>query len=81
MVNDFEQIYTEYFDVVYRYIFSLCRNETVAEDITQDTFVKALKSINSFKGDCKLSVWLCQIAKNAYFSLYNTRKRSAPRRA
>nr|WP_097014316.1 sigma-70 family RNA polymerase sigma factor [Anaerocolumna aminovalerica] len=67
-MTEFEEIYSEYFEDVYRYVLCLCRNESIAEDITQETFFKALKNIDSFKGDCKMSVWLCQIAKNSYFS-------------
>lgn len=69
-VTKFEEIYSQHFTDVYKYALSLCRNETIAEDIAQETFFKALKSINNFKGECKLRVWLCQIAKNTYFSLY-----------
>ena len=64
----FEQIYTEYFDDVYRYVYSLSHSSAVAEEVTQDTFFKALKSIDSFRGECKLRVWLCQIAKNTYLT-------------
>ncbi|MCL1949353.1 MAG: RNA polymerase sigma factor [Turicibacter sp.] len=65
---DFEKIYADYFLVVYKYILSLCRNEKIAEDVTQETFFKALKNVDKFKGECKLEVWLCQIAKNHYFT-------------
>ncbi len=65
---DFEKIYTEYFSDVYRYVLSICKNEAIAEDITQDTFFKALKKIDTFNGNCKLYVWLCQIAKNTYLN-------------
>lgn len=71
----FEDIYSQYFTDVYKYSLSLCRNETKAEEITQETFFKALKNIDRFKGDCKLSVWLCQIAKNTYFSMCQKEKR------
>ncbi len=67
-VTEFEEIYSEYFKDVYRYVLCLSKNESIAEDITQETFFKALKNIDSFKGNCKMSVWLCQIAKNSYFS-------------
>lgn len=67
-VTEFEGIYSEYFEDVYRYVLCLSKNESIAEDITQETFFKALKNIDSFKGNCKMSVWLCQIAKNLYFS-------------
>lgn len=67
-VTELEEIYSEYFKDVYRYVLCLSKNESIAEDITQETFFKALKKIDSFKGNCKMSVWLCQIAKNLYFS-------------
>ena len=67
-VTEFEGIYSEYFEDIYRYVLCLSKNENIAEDITQETFFKALKNINSFKGNCKMSVWLCQIAKNTYYS-------------
>lgn len=68
-MDEIEEIYAQHFESVYRYVFSLCRNETTAEDITSETFLKAIKAIDGFKGDCSVKVWLCQIAKNTYFSL------------
>ena len=76
-MTEVDEVYTLYFKDVYRYVFSLCRNETVAEDITQETFFKALKSIDGFKGNCKMRVWLCQIAKNTYYTLYARDKKAA----
>lgn len=75
---DFGEIYAEYFSDVYKYALTLCRNEAVAEEITQETFFKAMKQINQFNGSCKLYVWLCQIAKNTYFSLADKQSRLAP---
>ncbi len=71
---DFGEIYTEYFSDVYKYVLTLCRNEVIAEEVTQETFFKALQHINRFNGSCRLYVWLCQIAKNTYFSLAKRRK-------
>lgn len=68
-MTEIEEIYHKYFTDVYKYALSLCRNEALAEEITQETFFKALKSIDNFKGNCKMRVWLCQIAKNTYFSI------------
>jgi RNA polymerase sigma-70 factor (ECF subfamily) len=73
-VTSFNEIYDKYFKDVYRYILSLSRNSRIAEDITQETFIKAFKCIDSFKGNCKLQVWLCQIAKNTYYSYYKKEK-------
>jgi len=68
-VTDFERVYDLYFRDVYRYAYSLCRSESSAEEITQETFFKALKSIDMFDGRCSVFVWLCQIAKNTYLSM------------
>jgi len=67
-VTDFNEIYSQYFKDVHKYVLSLSKNEAVAEEITQETFFKALKNIDKFNGTCKVYVWLCQIAKNTYFS-------------
>ena len=63
---DLEKIYREYFTIVYRYTLSISRDSNLAEEITQETFVKALQKIGGFRGDCDINVWLCQIAKNEY---------------
>lgn len=76
--SEFENIYKEYFSTVYKYALSLCQNETVAEEVTQETFFKVMRNIDKFNGSCKLYVWLCQIAKNTYFSLYKHEKRFLP---
>lgn len=67
-MDEFEKIYSDYYDLVYRYVISLCKDEIWAQDLTQECFFKALKNIKSFRGDCKLSVWLCQIAKNTFLT-------------
>lgn len=72
---EFEELYKEYHPVVFRYLLSLCQDVDVAEEITQETFFKVLKNINQFQGQCKFSSWLCQIAKNTYFSYYKKQKR------
>lgn len=74
-MEDFEKIYSQYFDIVFRYVLSLCKDETLAEEITQEAFFKALKKIDSFRGDCKINVWLCQIAKNTYYSISENKKK------
>jgi len=74
-VTEFEHIYNQYFREVYSFVLLLSRNEKIAEEITQETFFKALKNIDTFKGNCKLSVWLCQIAKNTYFTYLDKQKK------
>lgn len=74
-MEDFEAIYIQYFDSVYKYVFSLCRDGTIAEEITQETFFRAMEHMDKFQGRCKLYVWLCQIAKNTLFSYLKKQKR------
>lgn len=74
-MTDFGEIYSEHFSDVYKYVLTLCRNEAIAEEVTQETFFKAMRRIDQFNGSCKLYVWLCQIAKNTYFSFAKKQKR------
>ena len=57
-----------HYKYVKSYALSLCLNETVAEDITQETFYNAIKKIDTFKNDCKIETWLCSIAKNIFLN-------------
>ncbi len=77
-MSDFQEVYDLYFKDVYKYALSLTRDPQAAEEITQETFFKALKNIDSFRGQCRLYVWLCQIAKNTYLSDLQKRSRRAP---
>lgn len=74
MIN-IEEIYNEYFKVVYRYLFCLTRNSDKAEELTQETFYRAVQKIDSFNGNSKISSWLCQIAKNLYLDELKKEKR------
>ena len=62
-----EELYRTYFDIVYRYIRSISQDGALAEEVTQETFFKALEKIDQFRGDCDVRVWLCQIAKNTLY--------------
>ncbi|MEK8131886.1 sigma-70 family RNA polymerase sigma factor [Paenibacillus filicis] len=77
-MTGFDAIYKHYFSDVYKYVLSLSRNEAIAEEVTQETFFKAMQNIDRFNGTCKLYVWLCQIAKNTYFSWSQKQKRTLP---
>ena len=74
-MQSIEKVYKEYFETVNKYLFCLTRNNDISEELTQETFYKAVKKINTYKGDCKMSVWLCQIAKNLLFDYYRKNKR------
>lgn len=63
----FAQVYQTYFGQVYAYLLSLCKNRDLAEELTSETFFRALQKLDGFRGDCQLGVWLCQIGKRQYF--------------
>lgn len=66
-MKEIEELYLNYAKSVYKYLLCLSKNKDIAEDLTQETFYQASKSINNFKGECKVSVWLCQIAKYSWY--------------
>lgn len=72
---DFEEVYEKCLKDVYYYCLTLTHNRDLAEELTQETFFKGLKSFHKFRGDCKESVWLCQIAKNTFYSQEKWKKR------
>lgn len=72
-----EEIYKEYSITVYKYLFCLTQNRDISEDLMQETFAIAVKDIKKFRGDCKLSVWLCQIAKHLWYKELKKKKKNA----
>lgn len=70
-----EELYRAYFDIVYRYIRSVSQDGSLAEEVTQETFFKALKKADQFRGDCDVRVWLCQIAKNTLYDHLKKQKK------
>ncbi len=68
MVKDFGDVYGEYWDLVYGFLFRLCQNEHFAEELAQETFFRAMRAWDSFRGDSSVSTWLCAIAKRLYYS-------------
>ena len=67
-ITEFEQIYEAYYPYVKKYVISLCFDDVLADDVAQETFLKAFQKIDSFKGDCKIETWLCRIAHNIFVS-------------
>ena len=74
-MGSMEEIYQEYATPVYKYLCSLTRNADVAQELTAETFLQAVKSIKRYNGECKLLVWLCQIAKHLWYRELDRRKR------
>ena len=67
-MQSMDELYQQYARTVYKYLKSVTHNEDLAEELTQETFYQAIRSIDRFDGSCKVSTWLCAIAKNMYLS-------------
>ena len=76
--ESFDELYETYFDPVYRYMLSLCRDSHTAEEITQEAFFKAMRSLGQFRGECSIKSWLCTIARNLWLSDVRKNKRKPP---
>ena len=74
-VTDFDAVYQRYFKDVYKYMLVISRNEWVAEEVTQESFFKALNKLDDFDGRSSLYAWLCQIAKNTYIDYCRKQKK------
>ena len=77
-MEDMDQLYRTHAKTVYKFLLAQCHNEALAEELTQETFYQAVKSINRFDGSCKVSVWLCQIAKHLWYQYLRKHKREIP---
>lgn len=75
---DFEEIYEQYFKDVYLFVLAMSQDAGVAEEMTQETFFKAFKNIHKFRKTCSVKTWLCQIAKNTYFTYLKKQKTLLP---
>lgn len=72
---DMDAAYREYAVMVYKFLLSLCYEEELAEELTQETFYQAVRSVDRYDGNCKVSTWLCQIAKHLWYREMERRKR------
>lgn len=72
--NSFEKIYRTYFMEVYSYVMTLARNPEQAEEITQETFYRAIKSRDNYRGEASERTWLCAIAKNICMDMFRKKR-------
>lgn len=74
-MTDFEKLFIDNRDFIFKYLMKLTRDSALAEELTQETFFRAYMNYSSLRDKEKASVWLCQIAKNTYFAVYNENKK------
>ncbi len=68
----FEDIYSDFEKPVYNFVLRMARNDQLAQDLTQDIFVKIYQKLATFRGDSKLSTWIYQVANNTYLDYLRT---------
>jgi len=73
-----EELYKHNSQMVYRFLFSRCKDAQLSEDLTQETFLRAFQSMERFDGSCKLTTWLCQIAWHVLLQHYEKNGKEAP---
>ena len=71
-----EELYQQYSQIIYHFLYARCRDPALAEDLMQETFLKALESLHRFDGSCKLSTWLCQIARHLLYQHWEKTNRA-----
>ena len=70
-----EELYKQNSRIVYYFLYARCKDEALAEDLMQETFLRAFESLERFDGSCKISTWLCQIAKHILYQYWSKSKR------
>ena len=75
-MTEFEKIFDENRELVFKYLMKMTRDISLAEELTQETFFRAYMNYSSLRNKEKASVWLCQIAKNTYFAWYKEQKKT-----
>ena len=77
-MEDLEAVYRQHAQTVYKFLLAQTRDGPLAEELTQETFYQAVRSVDRFDGSCKVSVWLCQIAKHLWYQHLRKQTRAAP---
>ena len=73
-----DELYRQYSQIVYYFLYKKCQDSALAEDLMQETFLKALECLDNYDHSCKLSTWLCQIGKHVYYQYLAKNKREIP---
>ena len=73
---DFEELFSENYAFIQKYLTKLCRDPSLAEELTQETFFRAYMNLSQLRDRDKAPVWLCQIAKNCYYAWYNASRKT-----
>ncbi|MDH4186889.1 MAG: sigma-70 family RNA polymerase sigma factor [Nitrospira sp.] len=73
-IEEFDKLYRDHVDLMYRYAHRLCGEPEAAKDLVQETFLNAYRGLKSFRGDARFSTWLYTIASRACMRMRHKRK-------
>ena len=76
-MTDFERIFSENYDFIFKFLTKLSKDPVLAEELTQETFFRAYMNLSRLRGPEKACAWLLQIAKNSFYTWYNSRHKTA----
>jgi|ERR1041385_2773101 RNA polymerase sigma-70 factor (ECF subfamily) len=74
----FRLIFAQHHRFIFRFLYGMVGEADLAEDLTQETFMRAYRSMDRLRGESKLSTWLCAIAKNVALNTLRNRRRELP---
>lgn len=77
-MTDFEQLFRENQGFIFEYLVNLSRNESLAAELTQETFFRAYMNYSSLRNKDSGGAWLCAIARNTYYAWWNEQKKRGP---
>lgn len=77
-MEDMQKVYQQHAQTVYKFLLAQCHDPGLAEELTQEAFYQAVRSVDRFDGSCKVSVWLCQIAKHLWYRHLRKKGREVP---
>ena len=72
-----EELYKQNAKIVYHFLYTRCKDAALTEELLQDTFLKAFESMERFDGSCKISTWLCQIARHLLYQHWEKEKKAS----
>lgn len=78
MKNALEELFHKYYQDVYRYLFSLCRDPALAEELASEVFLEIVRSYQSFRGASDVRTWLFSVARHRWFAWLRKQGREVP---
>ena len=73
-----EELFENYYKDVHTYLYSLCHDASLSEDLASEVFLEVVRSISSFRGESDIKTWLFSIARHKWYTWLRRKKRQVP---